>query len=120
MTDDRPVASPEDVMQGTVSRESSRAIYQDALDAHDDPDHPCHRFVALQRDVPVGWVWQLPIPFMGRRAGQGIVFLGLNPSYGPGDDPRWGCDFETFDRYWREWFDSDARVWPRLYQRYQE
>jgi hypothetical protein len=54
-----------------------------------------------------------------RRAGRGIVFLGVNPSYGPGDDPRWGCDFETFDRHWRESFDSDAGAWPLLYQRYQ-
>src|SRR5438270_12220715 len=87
-------------LQGAVSRETSKAIYEDALRAHDDPDHPCHRFVALQRDVPAGWIWQLPIPFMGRGASAGIVFLGVNPSYGPPeDDPRWGCDFETFDRY---------------------
>lgn len=57
---------------------------------------------------------------MGRRAGRGIVFLGLNPSYGPGDDPRLGWDFETYDHYWRGWFDAHAGTWPRLYQHYQE
>jgi len=120
MSDDRRATAAEYAPYGAVSRDTSRAIYQDALDAHADPDHPCHPFVELQREVPDGWVWQLPIPFMGRRAGRGIVFLGLNPSYGPGDDPRLGCDFETYDHYWRSWFDAHAGSWPRLYQHYQE
>lgn len=103
----------------SVSVATSRVIYDEALRAHDDPAHPCHRFVGLQHNVPPE-LWQMPTPFMGSSAAKGLVFMGLNPSYDPNENtPRWGASFEQWDRYWRDAFESPPSTWPRLYQWYQ-
>lgn len=106
-------------MSGSVSQATSRRIFDDAQAAHEDPGHPCHRFVALQAGVAADH-WQLPVPFMGRSANRGIVFLGFNPSWDPNEvSPRWGCSFADFDSYSRSVFASPSTSWPRLYRWYQ-
>lgn len=106
---------------GDVSRETSRAIYDDAFGALDDLEHPCHHFVGTQvAGVPDGWLWQLPIPFMGRRAGKGVVFMSLNPSYGPGDDPTVETPFDDYDTFWRAYFETHVNGLHFLYQRQAE
>jgi hypothetical protein len=107
------------VSASSVSVPTSRAIYDDAVRAHDDFTHPCHRFVGLQHNVPPER-WQMPIPFMGATAAKRLVFIGLNPSYDPNENtPRWGISFEEWDQFWRAAFNPPSATWPRLYQWYQ-
>jgi len=106
-------------VSSSVSLSTSRAIFDDAERAHDDPSHPCHSFVDLQHGVDPSR-WQMPIPFMGTTAAKGLVFLGLNPSYDPNEEsPRWGVSFEEWDGFWRRAFESRTVAWPHLYQWYQ-
>lgn len=106
-------------MAERVSAELSKAVFDDALVAHDDPNHPCHAFVGVQVGVDPGR-WQLPVPFMGSEANLGLVFLGLNPNWRADEDsPRWGCTFEEYDRFWRQVFEAPPATWPKLYQWYQ-
>jgi len=35
---------------GTISQQTSHAVYDDALRAYRDPAHPCHLFRTLQRE----------------------------------------------------------------------
>jgi hypothetical protein len=106
----------------SVSSATSRAIYDDAQTAYRDSTHPCHAFADLQ---PVAGPlddqeWVLPIPFLGTSANQGLVFLGLNPSYSKADpDPRLGSSYEDWDRWARDYFQTTPRPWPELYERYQ-
>lgn len=103
----------------SVSIATSRAIFEDAIRAHDDPSHPCHSFVALQHNVEPA-KWQMPIPFMGASAAKGLVFMGLNPSYDPNEaSPRSGVSFEEWDHFSRTAFDAPPTTWPRLYRWYQ-
>src|SRR5918911_117325 len=107
-------------MVGTISEQTSRAVYDDALRAYADPGHPCHAFRTLQPEVPDA-EWQLPEPFNGASADAGIVFLGLNPSYDPREPvPRIGTPFEAWDAFYRHRLDGDPASWPLLYQRYQQ
>lgn len=106
----------------SVSSATSRAIYDDAQIAYRDPTHPCHVFADLQPEAgPLdNQEWMLPIPFLGTSANQGLVFLGLNPSYLKSDsDPRISNSFEEWDRWARDYFQTPARPWPKLYERYQ-
>jgi hypothetical protein len=103
----------------SISRKMSKAIFEDALVAYRNVEHPCHQFVGLQHGVAPDR-WQLPVPFMGHSAGRGVVFLGLNPSWNELEpSPRWGVEFDEFDRFWREAFDSIEPAWPSLYRWYQ-
>ena len=107
-----------------VSLASSRAIYDDAMAAYQDPGHPCHIFTELQPVAHPGDdpTWILPVPFLGATAIKGLVFLGLNPSYNnaPGDtDPRIGASFEAWDSWARNYFESEPQPWARLYRLYQ-
>lgn len=103
----------------TVSVATSRKIFDDATRVHEDPSHPCRRFITLQHGVSPDR-WQLPIPFMGATAIKGVVFLGLNPSYDPNEaSPRWGVGFDEWDTFWRSAFDAPSDTWPRLYRWYQ-
>ncbi len=105
-------------LMNVVTEATSRAIFDDALRAFRDSDHPCYRFKNLQPDVPMNR-WQLPEPFNGHAANAGIVFLGLNPSYGPLEAvPRIGSSFEDWDTFYRRRFDSAPEMWHRLYRRY--
>lgn len=113
-------------MPGTVSPQTCRALFDDAQSAGRDHGHVCHYFTKLQLDqnkVPIER-WQLPVPFMGRQAAAGVVFLGCNPSYdyeGNEDDPRIGCEFPEYDTFWRRYFEDRPRsTWPRLYRLYQQ
>ena len=106
----------------SVSSATSRAIYDDVQIAYRDPTHPCHVFADLQPEAgPLdNQEWMLPIPFLGASANQGLVFLGLNPSYLKSDsDPRLDSSFEEWDRWARDYFQTPARPWPKLYERYQ-
>ena len=104
----------------TVSVETARALYADAKDAYTRSDHPCHRFRALQPGVP-DEEWQLPEPFNGRSAQAGMVFLGLNPSYDPGEAvPRIRASFDEWNEYYRCRFDGPSKGWHKLYRRYQQ
>jgi hypothetical protein len=107
-------------MAGTISLATSRAIYDDALFAYADERHPCHKFRSLQLEVEQA-DWQLPEPFNGDSANAGIVFLGLNPSYG---GPEWvpplGTQFDEWDTFYRHRFDGDPSKWALLYRRYQQ
>jgi hypothetical protein len=103
----------------SVSMELSRAIFDDAIRAYTEVAHPCHAFRYLQVGVQDDR-WQLPEPFNGRSADAGIVFLGLNPSYDPGEPvPTVGSSFEEWDGYYRARFDRPSREWHKLYRRYQ-
>jgi len=105
---------------GTISQETSHAVYDDARRAYSDPDHPCHLFRTLQRKVPDA-AWQLPEPFNGAAAAAGIVFLGLNPSYNPDEDvPTIVTPFEEWDAFYRHRLDGDPARWPLLYRRFQQ
>jgi hypothetical protein len=107
-------------MAGTISLTTSRAIYDDALLAYVDERHPCHKFRSLQPCTHQA-DWQLPEPFNGKSANAGIVFLGLNPSYGGTEwVPPIGTDFEEWDTFYRRRFGGDSSKWARLYQRYQQ
>jgi len=107
-------------MASVISEQTSRAVYDDALLAYADPAHPCHVFRTLQRDVPDA-EWQLPEPFNGASATAGIVFMGLNPSYDPGEPvPRIGTSFEDWDTFYRHRLDGEPSLWPLLYRRYQQ
>lgn len=102
-----------------VSRATTAEIFEDAVRTYDDGDHPCHVFRSLQPEIP-DEAWQLPEPFNGHSANAGIVFLGLNPSYDPGEDvPRIGCAFDAWDRYYRARLDSPSQTWHKLYKRCQ-
>jgi hypothetical protein len=106
----------------SVSSATSRAIYDDAQIAYHDRTHPCHVFADLQPAAgPLdNQEWMLPIPFLGASANQGLVFLGLNPSYLKSDsDPRLGSSFEEWDRWARTYFQTTPRPWPKLYETYQ-
>jgi hypothetical protein len=107
-------------MAGTVSLTTSQAIYDDALRAYADERHPCHKFRSLQPEVDQAG-WQLPEPFNGDSANAGVVFLGLNPSYG---GPEWvpplGTEFKEWDAFYRRRFDGDPSNWALLYRRYQQ
>ena len=106
----------------SVSSATSRAIYDDAQIAYRDPTHSCHVFADLQPEAgPLdNQEWMLPIPFLGASANQGLVFVGLNPSYLKSDsDPRLGNSFEEWDRWARDYFQTPARPRPELYERYQ-
>lgn len=103
----------------TVSMDLSRAIYADAMAAFENVHHPCHAFRHLQVGVEDDR-WQLPEPFNGRSANEGIVFLGLNPSYDPSEPvPTIGSSFDEWDDYYRARFDSPETTWHKLYRRYQ-
>jgi hypothetical protein len=107
---------------GTVSIETSRAIYDDALTAYGDQSHSCHGFIDFQPISGAGDdpTWELPIPFLGAQADRGLVFLGVNPSYWKGEpDPRLGAPFESWDRWARGYFDNTPSPWARLYSCYQ-
>jgi hypothetical protein len=58
------------------------------------------------------WDCQLPEPFRGTSANAGIVFRGLNPSYG---GPKWvpplGTKLEESDTFYRHRYDGDASKW---------
>jgi hypothetical protein len=101
---------------------TSRAIYEDALDAHQRDTHPCHRFRALQRGVPDDQ-WQLPEPFAGAWARRRIVFFGMNPSYRAGEDedrgPPIGTTFEKWDDFYRLRYESPRGFTHGLYAEYQ-
>ncbi len=113
------MATEQNIIGREISHAASRAIYEDALQAHEDASHPCHRFVELQHGVDADR-WQMPIPFMGSTAALSLVFLGLNPGYDPNENsPRWGISFEQWDRFWRTAFDQAPATWPRLYRWYQ-
>ncbi len=108
----------------SVSMTSSRAIYDDAMAAYHGPSHPCHIFTKLQPVYHPGDdpTWILPVPFLGATANKGLVFLGLNPSYdnSPRDtDPRLGASFEVWDRWARDYFETEPQSWARLYRLYQ-
>ncbi len=108
----------------SISQKASRAIFDDALDAYHNPSHPCHVFRDLQPVYHPGDdpTWILPVPFLGATATRGLVFLGLNPSYdnSPKDtDPRIGSSFEEWDRWARDYFDTEPQPWARLYRLYQ-
>ena len=106
----------------SVSSATSRAIYDDAQIAYRDPTHSCHVFADLQPQAGLldNQEWMLPIPFLGASANQGLVFLGLNPSYLKSDsDPRLGSSFEEWDRWARDYFQTTPRPWPELYERSQ-
>ena len=108
----------------SVSSATSRAIYDDAMVAYEDPDHPCHVFRDLQPVFHPGDdpKWILPVPFLGATAAMGLVFLGLNPNYdnSPRDtDPRIGTAFEAWDEWARSYFEATRRPWARLYRLYQ-
>jgi len=108
----------------SVSSATSRAIYDDAMVAYEDPSHPCHVFRDLQPVFHPGDdpKWILPVPFLGATAAKGLVFLGLNPNYNnsPGDtDPRIGTSFEAWDQWARNYFEEAPRPWARLYRLYQ-
>jgi len=103
----------------TITQATSRAIFDDALCAYQDPAHPCHHFRWLQAGVSDD-SWQLPEPFNGHSANSGIVFLGLNPSYDPSEDvPTIRSSFEQWDGYYRARFDREISHWHKLYRRYQ-
>ncbi len=103
----------------SISRDSSLAIFDDALAAYSAPDHPCHVFRSLQTGVADS-DWQLPEPFNGRSARAGLVFLGLNPSYDPSEPvPRVNATFDEWDAFYRRRFDGPKSIWHKLYQRYQ-
>lgn len=102
-----------------VSEETSRLIFDDAIDAYRNPDHPCHRFVEQQIGIPPDQ-WQLPEPFNGWRCNSGLVFLALNPSFDANEDvPRIGSSFEDWDRFYRARFDGLHPDLHFLYKRYQ-
>lgn len=102
-----------------VSQQTSRLIFDDAIEAYRNPDHPCHRFVELQVGISPDQ-WQLPEPFNGRSCNSGLVFLGLNPSFGANEDvPRIGSSFEDWDRFYRARFDGLPPEMYFLYKRYQ-
>lgn len=111
------------LVNGAVSRELSWAVYDDAQLADEQADHPCHRFLELQPGVAADR-WRLPVPFMGRSADRGIVFLGANPSWdrdnGRNQAPRWNCGFDEFDRHFRECLDPPPAESARLDRLYQE
>ena len=107
------------MVAGVISSATSRAIYEDALRAYSDQEHPCHGFRELQHGVP-DESWQLPEPFNGASARAGIVFLGLNPSYSAAEAvPRLGTSFNDWDHFYRHRLDGDPSKWPLLYRRYQ-
>jgi hypothetical protein len=114
------MAEESDAVGGSsISRELSRAIYEDAVSAYHDTGHPCHTFRSLQPGVP-DEDWQLPEPFNGAAARAGIVFLGLNPSYDPNEAvPRIGAQFDEWDRFYRTRFETAVDRWHKLYRRYQ-
>jgi len=108
-----------------VSIETARWLLDDANAAFHDPDHPCHRFCNTQDtqcDHLTWEQWQLPVPFLGRQAKRGLLFLGFNPSFG-GEvgSPRGGISLEAYYRYWSDLPDSAfAERQAQLYQRYTE
>ena len=97
----------------SISRDSSLAIFDDALAAYSAPDHPCHVFRSLQTGVTDS-EWQLPEPFNGRSARAGLVFLGLNPSYDPSEPvPRVNATFDEWDAFYRRRFDGPKSIWHK-------
>lgn len=94
-----------------ISTEFSRSVFDDAFDAIQDTDHPCHHMVQWQFQNGFH-PFQLPEPFSGRRSSLGLAFMGLNPSIGAGaviptDSPEW--TFEAYDDYYRSRFDERNR-----------
>lgn len=109
----------------TVSIATARWLLNDAEAAFHDPEHPCHPFRDTQdtEGHHLSWEqWQLPVPFLGREAKRGLLFLGFNPSFG-GElgSPRGGTSLGAYYRYWSDLADSDfAERLAQLYQRYTE
>ena len=106
-----------------VTLETSRRIYEDALVAYTNAQHPCHVFRGLQGDA-TDEQWQMPEPFAGARARREIVFFGLNPSYRAGEHedrgPTRTASFYEWDLFYRTRYESSGGLTHPLYQRYQE
>jgi hypothetical protein len=118
-TSARPSSLEESPPMNRISDEVTRAIFDDAHAAYAESTHPCHRFRNLQHGVPDNR-WQLPVPFIGRTANAGLVFLGQNPSYDPHEDvPTIATDYEQWRSFYEASFDGPKRQWPLLYRRYQ-
>ena len=58
-------------MARSISLATSRAIYDDALRAFTDAQHPCHRFRTLQPEINEA-EWQLPEPFNTVRRSEAV------------------------------------------------
>jgi hypothetical protein len=101
-----------------VSDEVARAVFDDAHRAYVETSHPCHQFRNLQHGVP-DERWQLPVPFIGRTANAGLVFLGQNPNYDSHDVPTIATDYEQWRSFYEASFDVPKEQWPPLYRKYQ-
>jgi uracil-DNA glycosylase len=101
-----------------VSDEVTRAVFDDAHAAYAESSHPCNQFRRLQHGVP-DERWQLPVPFIGRTANAGLVFLGQNPNYDSHDVPTIATDYEQWRSFYEASFDVPQEQWPLLYRRYQ-
>ncbi len=94
-----------------ISKEFSRMIYEDGIDAYHNSDHPCHHFVDNQTKIDIS-SFQLPEPFSGKVSELGIVFLSLNPSINkhetfPTVNPLIG--FNDYDKFFRNRFHNLPR-----------
>jgi uracil-DNA glycosylase len=101
-----------------VSDEVTRAVFDDAHAAYAESSHPCHQFRNLQHGVP-DERWQLPVPFIGRTASAGLVFLGQNPNYDSHEVPTIATDYEQWRSFYQASFDVPEKQWPPLYRKYQ-
>lgn len=104
---------------GSVSIDTSRAIYEDALRAYSDSQHPCYKFRFLQPELAQA-EWQLPEPFNGHSADRGIVFLGLNPKVADAKQCLASARrLRSGMRFYRHRFDNEPSNWALLYRHYQ-
>lgn len=90
----------------------SRRIYDDGLEALEDPTHPCRHMVEWQFECNPDQPFQLPEPFSGQQSTLRLIFIGLNPSFSPNEHfPRAGVGstFEAYDRFFRNRFAADNR-----------
>jgi hypothetical protein len=95
-----------------VSRRFSRRVFEDALEAVQERNHPCHHFVQWQEEQDDYRAFQLPEPFSGRWSILKLAFIGLNPSFTgaevmPCYQP--GVEFDHYDDFFRSRFDLAIR-----------
>jgi|GEM_PF-1424070 len=97
-----------------ISRKYCKAVFDDALSAVTDKNHPCHHLVEWQNKEGYR-PFQLPEPFSGRKTSLGIAFVGLNPSISHNENiPTYSQnasngDFEKYDEFYRSRFDDKYR-----------
>ena len=91
-----------------ISARYSREVFEDALSAVNDKDHPCRHMFDWQLKNHYE-PFQLPEPFSGAQAQMRIALVGLNPSVThdeiiPTLEKDW--TFEAYDKFFRSRFDD--------------